>query len=343
VTLSVDLRASLCGQTLDVRFDAAPGVTALFGPSGAGKTTVLRMIAGLQSAQDGTLQLGERDLWSLPPHKRQIGYVFQEPRLFPHMSVAQNLTYGGRQDFAKLVDLLGLRPLLSRRPAKLSGGEKQRVALGRALMSGPELILMDEPLAALDAPRKADILPFIAALAQDTAVPIVYVTHAVPEVVQLADQMVILSAGKVAHRGDIQSIFANPETAQFFGRRESGAVLNCRVIAHADGVTQLDTPAGRVLLPENRAAVGAKVRLRIPAQDIILSQEPLLGQSALNALKTVVTEVKPLPGGSCAVILRAGEATLWADVTPLSVTRLGLVPGESIYAVFKATAVALTA
>lgn len=343
VTLQVDIQAALGDLALDVTFEAAPGVTVLFGPSGAGKTSVINAVAGLLTPDTGRIVLGDRVLFgaevNMPVHDRNVGYVFQDARLFPHMSVRQNLTYGGDRDFDRLVDLLGLAPLLQRRSVGLSGGEKQRVALGRALMRGPDVLLMDEPLAALDGPRKAELLPYLQGLGAEAGVPILYVTHAMAEVAQLADQLVVLDKGRVARNGPVADVLADPMAAQYFAKRDAGALLHCTVARHEGGLTVLDTAAGEVLLPGTLGAVGSVLRLSIPAQDVILSRQPLEGQSALNMLQVAVATLRDLPNGNVAVVLRAGDAQIWAELTPVSVTRLGLAAGQDVYAVFKATAV----
>lgn len=341
--LEVDLQARLGALDLDVAMLVPTGVTVLFGPSGAGKTSVINAIAGLIRPDGGRIAL-DGAVFSdggtfVPPHRRRIGYVFQDARLFPHMTVRQNLRYGGAHDFDRLVAVLGLGDLLDRRPAGLSGGERQRVALGRALMTDPALILMDEPLAALDGPRKAEVLPYVADLGAAAAVPIVYVTHAMAEVTQLADHLVILEQGKVAAAGPVDVVLADPGSARFLGKRDRGALLRCTVLRHVDGVTVLGTAAGEVLVPGQVGKPGAPLRLRVPAQDVILSRQPLEGQSALNVLRAEITAITPLPEGTRAVILRAGAAQLWAELTPLSVDRLALAAGQSVHAVFKATAV----
>lgn len=331
--------------TLSVDINAPGGVTALFGRSGAGKTTIVNAIAGLMRPDKGRIVVNgqvlcdtERGIW-LPPHKRRIGYVFQDARLFPHMSVRQNLRYGGAHDFDRLVDVLGLADLLDRRPAGLSGGEKQRVALGRALTRKPDVLLMDEPLAALDGPRKAEVLPYIAQVGSEAGVPIVYVTHAMAEVVQLADRIVVMDQGKVARQGALDAVLADPMAARYFAKRDAGAVLTCTVLRHADGVTVLASDAGEVYLPGTLGVVGSAMRLRVPAQDVILARAPLEGQSALNMLEAQITAIDPLPNGNLAVMLQAGAAPLWAELTPLSVGKLGFTAGQTVYAVFKATAV----
>ncbi|MCK0119205.1 molybdenum ABC transporter ATP-binding protein [Loktanella sp. F6476L] len=345
MTLQVDIQAQLGDLSLDVQFDAPVGVTVLFGPSGAGKTSVINAIAGLIKPDKGLISLDKKVLYdgqnSVAVHRRKVGYVFQDARLFPHMTVLQNLTYGGRNDFDRIIDILGLRDLLDRRPAGLSGGEKQRVALGRALMAQPDVVLMDEPLAALDGPRKAEVLPYIADIAATQKIPVIYVTHAMAEVTQLADQLVVIDQGQVVRKGPVFDVLADPMAARFFAKRDAGALVSCVVDRHDldEGVTVLASGAGPILLPGQVGKVGAGLRLRIPAQDVILAQTAPVGQSALNAIATVITEVTPLPNGNLAVMLRAKELPIWAEITPLSVRRLGLETEQNVFAIFKATAV----
>lgn len=341
--LDVDIQAALGATQLDVQMQVPAGVTVLFGPSGAGKTSVINAVAGLLHPDAGRIALGDRVLFDksvhVPPHQRRVGYVFQDARLFPHLTVRQNLHYGGAHDFDRLVALLGLGALLDRRPAGLSGGEKQRVALGRAMMRAPDVLLMDEPLAALDAPRKADVMPYIAQVGAETGVPILYVTHAMAEVVHLADRIVVLDQGKVARQGAVDAVLADPMAARYFAKRDAGAVLRCTVLRHVDGVTVLASEAGEVYLPGALGVVGGSMRLRVPAQDVILARAPLEGQSALNMLAAQITGIDPMQNGNLAVMLRAGAAPLWAELTPLSVAKLGFAVGQTVYAVFKATAV----
>ena len=348
VTLSVDIRAQLGELALDVQFDAPVGVTVLFGPSGAGKTSVINAIAGLLQPDAGQIMYGKKALFkdghSLAPFRRRVGYVFQDARLFPHMTVAQNLRYGGTHDYDRLIGVLGLSGLIDRRPNSLSGGEKQRVALGRALMSKPDILLMDEPLAALDGPRKTEVLPYIATLAAEQRLPIIYVTHAMAEVTQLADRLVIIDDGKVALQGAVTDVLADPMAARYFAKRDAGALIACKVEQHdmSDGVTVLSSDAGRILLPGQIGQVGGHLRLRIPAQDVILARAKPEGQSALNALETQITDVSILPNGNFAVTLLAQSQSIWAEVTPLSVRKMGLEAGQIVFAIFKATAVGPT-
>lgn len=355
MTLSVDIGHGFGGFALEAAFEAPGGVTALFGRSGAGKTTLVNAVAGLLRPARGRIALGGRVLFDsaagvcLKPHQRRIGYVFQEGRLFPHMSVAANLAYPARvtgrkpdaAGTARVVEMLGIGPLLERRPGALSGGEKQRVALGRALLSAPEMLLMDEPLAALDAERKAEILPYIERLRDEAGLPILYVSHAIDEVARLATTVVLLAEGRVVRAGPAEELFADPDLAPRFGLREAGALLTGQVAAHhPDGLSEVTVSGGRLFLPQVAAAPGARLRIRIEAQDVILSRDRPEGLSALNILPAVVVAVKQGEGPGVIVQLRAGEDMLLARLTRRSAEALDLVPGRDCHAIVKSVAVA---
>jgi molybdate transport system ATP-binding protein len=273
--------------------------------------------------------------------QRRVGYVFQNARLFPHLNVQRNLTYGGNHDAARVIDMLGLEHLLDRRPVGLSGGERQRVALGRALMSDPQILLMDEPLAALDAPRKAEILPYIERLRDETRVPIIYVSHDVSEVARLATTVVVLEAGRVAVAGPISEVLSRPDVVPLLGIRAAGAVIETRVAGRLldDDLTELQFSGGRLLMPGYLGEIGQALRLRIPAQDVILSRAAPKGISALNVLPVTITDIVPGRGPGVAVGLRAGEDQLLARVTKRSAGRMELAVGMQIFAIIKATAV----
>lgn len=352
--LSVHLKHRFAGFTLDAVFDAPPGVTALFGRSGSGKTTVINAIAGLLRPDEGRITLGDQVLLdtairqSQPVHRRRLGYVFQDARLFPHLTVRQNLLYGrwfaprgNSIPFDHVVTLLGIAPLLSRRPGALSGGEKQRVAIGRALLCDPHLLLMDEPLAALDDPRKAEILPYLERLRDETTIPILYVSHSFPEVARLATTLVVIEAGRVLRAGPAHTLMADPDVAPMLGLRDAGASLAARVVAQeSDGLTRLETSAGPVFLPRIDAAIGTALRVRIHAQDIILSRDRPIGLSALNILPVTVTAIRTGPGPGALVQLRAGDDLLLARITRRSCDALGLAEGLPVFAVLKSVAVA---
>jgi molybdate transport system ATP-binding protein len=354
MTLEVALRHRFPGFALDVAFDAPPGVTALFGRSGSGKTTVINAVAGLLRPEygkitaDGVVLLDTARGVSLPPPRRRIGYVFQDARLFPHLTVRQNLLYGrwfapkgAGVSLDRIVDLLGMGPLLARRPGALSGGEKSRVAIGRAILSSPRLLAMDEPLAALDEARKAEILPYLERLRDELHLPILYVSHAMGEVARLANTVVLLETGRVTAVGPTAEILSNPLAAPGLGLREAGALLTARVAAQdADGLTRLDSAAGPLWLPRVAAPVGASLRIRILAQDVMLATIRPEGISALNILPATIRDIRQGDGPGALVRLDAGGEALLARVTRRSVEALGLGPGLAVFAVLKAVSVA---
>ena len=355
MSLTVRLQHRFAGFTLDASFSAPAGVTALFGRSGSGKTSIINAVAGLLRPDrarievDGTVLADSATGLHLPPHRRRIGYVFQDARLFPHLSVRQNLDYGGRfapdppdaAGFDQIVALLDIAALLQRRPAKLSGGETARVAIGRALLSRPRLLLMDEPLAALDEARRAEILPYIERLRDETRVPIVYVSHSLAEVARLATTIVVLDAGQVRLAGPAAQVLSDPAAAPVLGLREAGAVLEGRVVAHhPDGLSELAVAAGRLLLPQVAAPAGTLLRVRILAHDVILARSRPEGLSALNILPALVTLVHQGDGPGVLVQLDAGGDLLLARVTRRSAEALGLAPGVACHAILKSVAVA---
>ena len=352
MTLRIRVQHAFAGFDLDVDADLPAGVSVLFGPSGSGKTTVINAVAGLIRPDQGRIVV---DGWVLTdtasrrhiaPHRRRIGYIFQDARLFPHLSVRQNLAYGRwfaprdaqATSMDRTVEMLGIGHLLSRRPATLSGGEKQRVAIGRALLSGPRLILADEPLAALDEARKAEILPYFERLRDEVAVPILYVSHASAEVARLATTVVALRAGRVIACGPPGQVLGDVGVV---GARGAASLLTARVVAHhADGLTELATAAGRLWLPRIADAAGATLRVRIMAQDVILSRDRPVGLSALNILQGTISDLRLGDGPGVMVTLAVGEDRLAARITRRSAEALGLAPGQTCHAVIKSVAVA---
>ena len=348
------------GFALDAAFRLPEvGVTALFGPSGCGKSTILAAVAGLlrpdegRVVLDGAVLLDTRAGIALPPEKRRCGVVFQDARLFPHLSVETNLRYGLNRaprdadgpGFEEVVALLGLKPLLGRRPARLSGGEKQRVALGRALLARPRLLLMDEPLAALDAGRRAEVLPFLARLREAARLPILYVTHALDEVDALADRLVLLQDGRVLGEGRVEELAMRTDLP-LAARRDAGAVLACTVAAHdaARGLTHLAFAGGELLVPQREDTPGTQARIRIRARDVAVATEKPHGLSTQNVLPATVTALEPAPTPHEAFVrLRVGGTELLSRITQDSVRRLGLVPGLAAWAVLKAVTVDRTA
>lgn len=354
MTLSVRLRHSFGAFTLDVDFEAPPGVTVLFGRSGAGKTAIISAVAGLLRPDEGRVAAGDWVLFDtaahrwLPPHRRRLGYIFQEARLFPHLSVRQNLRYGAwfaprgavREDFGRVVEMLGIGHLLDRRPALLSGGEKSRVAIGRALLAAPRLILADEPLAALDDERKAEIMPYFERLRDEVSVPILYVSHSAAEVARLATTVVALQDGRVLRQGSATEVLGDPAVTPV-GVRGAGAVLEARLVAHhPDGLSEADAGGVPLFLPQVAAAPGARLRVRIAAHEVLISRARPEGLSALNILPGVVQEVRPGDSHGAIVSIRTPAGTVLAGLTRRSVQALELVPGADCHAILKSVAVA---
>ena len=352
--LEISIATRLGGFSLQAEFAGEGGVTALFGRSGSGKTSVLNAIAGLLRPERGRIALDGEALFDagaridLPAHRRRVGYVFQEGRLLPHLSVRQNLLYGrrfagrsGAGELGRVVELLGLGGLLERRPYDLSGGEKQRVAIGRALLSEPRLLLMDEPLAALDAPRKSEILYYVERLRDELDVPIVYVSHALDEVVRLADTLVVMSEGRVLECGPVGETMARMELRPFLGRFEGGAVIEARVAEHdlEMGLARLEFPGGALYAPDVDALVGERVRVRIRARDVSLALVRPESISMLNVLSGTVTDIGAPSGASLDVQLDVAGTALIARVTRKSATALGLAPGVPVYALIKSVAI----
>ncbi|HMO30777.1 molybdenum ABC transporter ATP-binding protein [Enterovirga sp.] len=348
MTLEVDLAHDQGAFQVRMSFRAGGRLTCLFGRSGAGKTTLVNAIAGLLRPQrgrivaDGTVLVDTGAGLFVPPHRRRIGYVFQEGRLFPHLSVRRNLLFGrwfvrgeGGPDLPAVADLLGIGHLLERSPATLSGGEKQRVAIGRALLARPRLLLMDEPLASLDDARKAEILPYIERLRDEGSVPIVYVSHSVVEVVRLADTVVVLEAGRVAATGPAAQVLAQAGFGALSGERDAGAMLEGRVVSRdeAFGLARVATPAGEVWLP-GAMAPGEAVRLLVPAREVMIAIERPAGISALNILPARVEALAEV-AGAVEVTLACGEARLLARLTRKSAADLALAPGRRVYALVK--------
>ncbi len=356
--LEVSARHRLGAFALDVAFSAqTPGVTALFGPSGSGKSTVLSIVAGLLRPQAGRVALDGAVLLDtvagidVSAERRRCGVVFQDAKLLPHLSVETNLRYGARRaphsdvadtgpGFAEVVKLLGIAALLRRRPRALSGGERQRVALGRALLSRPRLLLMDEPLAALDGARKAEILPFLERLRDVAGVPVLYVTHALDEVDRLADTLVLMEAGRVLAAGPLETLAARTDLPTLSGRRDAGAVLSCTVQAHdiARGLTCLGFPGGELQVPLRAEPAGARLRLRLRARDVAVATEAPRGISSHNILPGTITAIAPAGPHEAFVTLQVGPAPLLARLTRDSVGTLGLAPGMAVFALVKSTA-----
>ncbi len=363
--LQVRLRLERPDFTLDVDLNVpGRGVTALFGRSGCGKTSLLRCIAGLERAPGGRVTLND-EIWQnaarwLPTHRRALGYVFQEPSLFAHLSVHGNIGYGMRRVPAaqrrvaleRAIALLGIGPLLDRRPARLSGGERQRVAIARALATSPRLLLMDEPLAALDAARKAELLPYLKALHAELAIPIVYVSHALDEVAQLADHLVLMEAGRVTAAGPLSETLARLDLA--VAHDENAGVVLEGVVGERDArwqLARLDIPAAPCALwaRDSGLPLGQRVRVRVLARDVSLACAPQTATSIGNQLRATVEEIADdTHPGLALVRVRVGDSAhggangagvpLVARLTRRSAHALGLAPGLALWAQVKTVA-----
>lgn len=353
MSFSVDVTHRLDGFQLDARFEVPQGITVLYGRSGSGKTTIVNAVAGLLRPDRGRIVAGDLVLMDsdagqfLPPHKRRIGYIFQEARLFPHLTVRQNLNYGRRfapktvasEDPETIIGILGIAPLLDRRPALLSGGEKQRVAIGRALLSSPKMLLADEPLASLDAARKEEILPYFERLRDHINIPILYVSHAASEVTRLATTVVTLEAGKVVHQGPAAQVLSDPAVTPL-GASEAGSLLHATVVAHhPDGITEVSAGGVRLMLPHAPHVTGTALRIRIEAQDVMIATQRPIGISALNVLEAVVTDLRLGDGPGALVQLKAGENLFLARITRRSASALNLKQGDAVFAILKAVSI----
>jgi len=349
--LLVDVRVRYPEFELDVAQSfSGEGITALFGPSGCGKSTLLRVIAGFERGAEGRVTFGE-ETWldgrsRVAPHRRGVGYVFQDARLFPHLTARGNLDYAHRRaartpahySFDDVVEVLDLVPLFGRRAGQLSGGERQRVAIGRTLLARPRLLLMDEPLAALDTRRKGEILPYIARLPIAFGIPIVYVTHALEEVTQLGDRIVALAAGRVVATGGVAETLERLDLSDVQGRFEAGTMLLGRVTGHdhALHLTRVDLGGAVLELPEIGLKEGAGIRLRVRARDVSLARSRPEGLSIRNILDARVLAIASETETAFAeVLLDIGGQHLRARITRAAVQDLGLAEGQPVFALIK--------
>ena len=341
--------------TLDVNVELpGRGVIALFGPSGSGKTTLLRCIAGLERAK-GTLEVRgatwQDERTFQPVHRRELGYVFQEASLFPHLSVRDNLEYGLKRisrserkvPLEQVVEWLGLSNLIERGdPARLSGGERQRIAIGRALLVSPEILLMDEPLSALDMNSKQEILPYLERLHRELAIPVLYVTHALEEAARLADHLVLLQEGRVIASGGLSETLKRLDlpTAHL---DDAGVVIEAILSEHdeAYALTRLDFAGGCLWVGKVEEQRGAKVRARVLARDVSIALEQPRGTSIANILEAGIVEIRDEGPDKVNVCMSVGDSALLSRITRRSRDLLGLKPGMAVYAQVKS--VALTA
>jgi len=350
--LRIEVRRRVGSLDLEAAFETDARVTALFGRSGAGKTSVVNMIAGLMQPERGHIEIDGHVLFdgargiNVPAEHRRVGYVFQEGRLFPHLTVRRNLLYGhalapAAERYVELdhiAPLLGLEDLLERRPGELSGGEKQRVAIGRALLSSPRVLLFDEPLASLDMLRREEILRHIELLRDEVRVPMVYVSHAVEEVVRLADTVVLMAGGKVAAAGDVEAVMGRPDLRPAVGVFEGGAVIDARVVSQ-DMEYDLATLAfdgGTLTVTNLDALVGEPVRVRVRARDVSIALEPPRRISIQNVLQGRIAAIGEEHNGIVDVSISVGGAMLRSRVTRRAADQLALAPGLEVYALLKA-------
>lgn len=348
--IKAQIKLAVAAFRLDVDLTLpGTGISCIYGPSGSGKTTVLRCIAGLERDCQGKVSV-KGETWQqgaqfLPTYRRALGYVFQEPSLFPHLTVGDNVAYGlrraaaraNRSSLERAIELLGIRELLGRRPHTLSGGERQRAAIARAIAANPKLLLMDEPLAALDNKRKSDILPYLEQLHAQLDMPILYVTHSLDEVARLADYLVVMDNGQAVASGPLAETFSQLDISPSPGE-DAGVVLETTVSEHSnDGLTTLRFSGGQIRVPRRGLAVGNVQRLRIDARDVSLALSRHEDSSILNILAATVTELNRTEH-QVLVGLRCGETRLLARITPHSCDRLGITPGQNLFAQIKSAA-----
>jgi molybdate transport system ATP-binding protein len=350
--IEVDIEQQLGTFHLSVAFRAEAPIVGLFGRSGAGKTSVVNAIAGIARPWRGSIVVEGKRLFDaaqkidLAPERRRVGYVFQDALLFPHLDVDANLLYGQRLrppaehfiDKAKVVDLLGIGSLLPRKPAALSGGEKQRVAIGRALLAQPRIMLFDEPLASLDVSRKAEIIAYIERLRDELHIPMVYVSHSVPEIARLADTVVVLADGRCVAVGKTEDVMRQAHLALAEDSDEVGSLIDTRVVEHDVGqhLTTLGFDGGRLIVPLLAEAPGERVRARIRARDVSLALRRPAAISILNILSGRVTSIAGEDESTVDVELNIGTANLVARITRRSRQELGLHVGQDVYALVKA-------
>ena len=354
MSLSVQLRHDFRSVRMDMTFEVpSPGVTVLFGPSGSGKSTIILAAAGLLRPDfcrievDGQVLADTATGFWLPPERRRAGPVFQDARLFPHMSVATNLRFGmrrapaGKIGFDDVVELLGIGALLDRRPHTLSGGERHRVAIGRTLLSQPHLLLMDEPLASLDAARKTEILPYLTRLKTALKLPVLYVTHDLDEVARLADSLVLIEAGRVVGFGPLADVAARADLPLAM-RDDAGALLHCRVVEHDPGreLTRLDAGGATFLVPLLDLPLDFQSRIRIPAREVILAGRAPDAISLHNIIQGTVRRIAGDPTRRAMMVeIALPDGALLARVTPDAVARLALAPGGPVLALIKSTSI----
>ncbi len=364
VPLSLSIERHVGAFTLSLSADIGTGITGILGPSGAGKSMLISAIAGLVRPDSGRIILNGKTLFdsasrtNLAPEKRDLGLVFQDARLFPHMTVRSNLTYARRKGGAPLatfdetVELLNLSHLLSRRPHHLSGGEKQRIAIGRALLSSPVALLMDEPLASLDLARRREVMPFLERLRERFAIPILYVSHNLDETIRLADRVLVMDGGRIAAQGTVETVLSRIDVQSLILGGTMGdihpepiTIVSATMTArHDDGMCTIDTPWGALSAPQVSGSPGARIRLRLRAHDIALASTPPQGLSIRNIIAGKVGTMTQAGPAQVDVLIRpegpAGTPTFWARITRRAATEMNLQPNMPIWALLKAVVLA---
>jgi molybdate transport system ATP-binding protein len=348
---SVSVQKRRGGFRLDAQFESpTPGVVALFGRSGCGKSTLVHIIAGLLDADAGRIAFDDSLLLdtaahvNVPAERRRIGVVFQDARLFPHMSVAANLNYGRRRaappffvTLDAVADLLGIGGLMNRRIHQLSGGERQRVAIGRALLSQPHLLLLDEPLASLDAARRGEVLPYLESLRDQLAIPMAYVSHDFDEVLRLATHLVLLDAGRTIAQGELTAMSLNADLRAIIGPEAVGAIVEGTVLGPdaANGLTRIRVGRGELKVEPLHAAAGTKLRVQLLARDLIVATSAPRDLSVRNVIEGVVTQLVGDSGGSDLVSIDIGGTLIMARITRAASRELGLAAGRPVWALVK--------
>ncbi|HFE38959.1 MAG TPA: molybdenum ABC transporter ATP-binding protein [Gammaproteobacteria bacterium] len=326
------------------------GITGLIGPSGCGKSTLLRCLAGLERARDGKLQV-EGEIWQdesqgifLSPHQRSVGMVFQQAQLFPHLNVFENICYGMRRrkktpdqvNFEHIIEVLSIHHLLKRKPAFLSGGEQQRVSIARALVTDPKLLLMDEPLSALDAQRKAELMPFLQRLHRELSMPVVYVSHSITEITRLADNLVLMAKGKIQASGSCQEMLSRLDLPLAQDKDAITAVAGVVESIEAKyGLAQLNTEVGRLFLETNDLKPGDETRILIRARDVSLSLKRPDSSSILNIVQATIGQIEACGKTQVNVVLTSGGVPLLSRITLCSCHALKLKQGMSVFAQIK--------
>jgi len=356
MSLRLRIKHQLSDFLLEAEIEVRQGITMLYGASGSGKTSIIKFVAGLMTPDEGYIELNGVTLFdskrgiNIPAHRRHMGMIFQEARLFPHMDVRANLRFGRRHhagrdavvvDEERVIEMLGIGHLLARRPQTLSGGEQQRVAIGRALLSGPQMLLADEPLASLDQARKNEILPYFERCASELGMPMIYVSHDPVEVARLGTHIVALEQGRVRAQGDAVTILHDPDVNPM-GVRAAGAVVMATLLSHEeDGVSLCQAGSNILYLPPLNAQPGASIRLRIPASDVILAKGARPHQiSSLNILTGKVTGMRSGTGPGILVSLETGSGIILARVTRRAAGQMGLQVGDECHALIKTLSVA---